>query len=275
MHKKVHSQHWNSAPRLSLISVASTRCYTVNPTELYAETSDGEPTDELEAEEHLSFRRAAKEIRLKCMPQITALHSNQASLTKSWTPPTPPSSQETISSSQESALNGDVSVRPTLPLATRKRIFLYDTPPETVVSMRQWSNSLLSKHLGSKDPQKCWLHPDPMRSMCNHSGIRRMFKFRHAGEWQPLYSIQFGVTTLLLSGRITEQQRRGMIEESWHLSHLCGNWTCLNSAHFTIEPGRINVGRNRCFRRNGACQHQPRCLAALKLPVASLVPRKP
>ena len=63
---------------------------------------------------------------------------------------------------------------------------------------------------------------------------------------------------------MTEGQRLGYINEAWHLSHLCGNWTCCNWKHFTVEPGVVNVGRNSCFMYAGGCNHEPRCMKHLK-----------
>lgn len=52
----------------------------------------------------------------------------------------------------------------------------------------------------------------------------------------------------------------GYVNKSWHLSHLCSNWTCCNWRHMTVESGRINRSRNQCFRNATQCPHNPQCM---------------
>lgn len=69
----------------------------------------------------------------------------------------------------------------------------------------------------------------------------------------------------LLLDKLTKQQKDGFISKQWHLSHLCGNWTCLNPAHTTVEPGAMNVSRNNCFSHRSGCGHNPQCMKDKKV----------
>lgn len=55
------------------------------------------------------------------------------------------------------------------------------------------------------------------------------------------------------------------INKKWHLSHLCGNWTCVNPGHTTVEPGNVNISRNNCFSHRGGCLHDPKCMKEKKV----------
>ena len=68
---------------------------------------------------------------------------------------------------------------------------------------------------------------------------------------------------------MTKQQKDGFINKQWHLSHLCGNWTCLNPAHTTVEPGNINISRNNCFSHRSGCLHNPPCMKDKKVPLGA------
>jgi hypothetical protein len=66
---------------------------------------------------------------------------------------------------------------------------------------------------------------------------------------------------------MNKQQKDGFINKQWHLSHLCGNWTCLNPGHTTVEPGSINIKRNNCFSHRSGCPHDPECKKEKKVPL--------
>lgn len=70
---------------------------------------------------------------------------------------------------------------------------------------------------------------------------------------------------LLINDLMTKDQKQGFIDHRWHLSHLCGNWTCFNWHHMTVEPGSINVGRNGCFPYKNTCKHDPPCMKSKKI----------
>lgn len=78
---------------------------------------------------------------------------------------------------------------------------------------------------------------------------------------------QIGTLWIIVEGTMSPSQKYGWTFESWHLSHLCGNWRCVNPAHHTIEPGSDNQDRKNCHNGNRphhACKHKPRCLMHFK-----------
>ena len=72
--------------------------------------------------------------------------------------------------------------------------------------------------------------------------------------------VNFGIVALLIKHHLTKEQMDGYVNHSWHLSHLCGNWTCCNWRHLTVESGSINISRNQCFPRATHCPHDPPCM---------------
>ncbi|KAH0543078.1 hypothetical protein FGG08_002591 [Glutinoglossum americanum] len=114
----------------------------------------------------------------------------------------------------------------------------------------------------SRLPKECWICPDPGKSK---GTISRHFNWRDDnGLWHKI-GINYGILALIHYEQITDEQKHGFIELGWHLSHLCGNWQCVNPIHHTVEPGPVNIRRNKCFRdRSGPCEHTPRCLKWLK-----------
>ena len=152
-------------------------------------------------------------------------------------------------------------------LAERKRVILYHTPERVAFAMEQYVEQEMMK-IDRSDDESCWLHPSPRQSL--HS-ITKWFQWK---DDTGTHSVQLhiGVVMLLLTDRITDAQAEGLINEGWHLSHLCGNWTCCNYTHFTVEPGPINVARNACFAQNRQCKHSPCCMKDKKLPQWQLLP---
>ncbi len=152
-------------------------------------------------------------------------------------------------------------------LAERKRVILYHTPEKVAFAMEQYVEREMMK-IGRSDDDSCWLHPSPGQSL--HS-ITKWFQWKDDTGTHSV-KLHIGVVMLLLTGQITDAQAEGLINEGWHLSHLCGNWTCCNYTHFTVEPGRINVARNACFAHTRYCTHSPRCMKDKKLPQWQLLP---
>ncbi|KAI9778844.1 MAG: hypothetical protein M1816_003886 [Peltula sp. TS41687] len=117
------------------------------------------------------------------------------------------------------------------------------------------------------DEENCWIHPHP--PACRKNG-------RQAGsiqinlswyEQEPhKLSVNMGLLALLHEEKVTAVQKEGYIREGWHLSHLCGNWTCVNKRHMTVEPANVNISRNACFRRRCfGCRHVPACMKEKKM----------
>ncbi|MCJ1390992.1 hypothetical protein MMC18_003853 [Xylographa bjoerkii] len=142
----------------------------------------------------------------------------------------------------------------------RKRYFI-ETPPAHMV--REMKKRVADIY-GILDPQRsdgeCWLHPKPPLP---YGSIRYNFHWKDQNSCQAL-SVNFGVIALLVESSLTEHQQKGYINNAWHLSHLCGNWTCCNWRHFTVEKGSINIQRNACFIHRNGCIHNPPCMKHLK-----------
>ncbi|MCJ1248654.1 hypothetical protein MMC30_005872 [Trapelia coarctata] len=169
--------------------------------------------------------------------------------------------------------------RNSLPVEDRKRFFL-ETPTYSLkVKLEKWVSAVY-KELGlPRSDDECWLHPCPPSPKPNgraYGTIARRFSWRD-GKSHNL-TVNFGIVALTMQGHLVEDQKEGFITKSWHLSHLCGNWTCCNSRHHTVEPRSTNIKRNACFRKDHGCEHQPPCMKHLKrrdlLPMRELVSDK-
>ncbi|KAH7126968.1 hypothetical protein B0J11DRAFT_579388 [Dendryphion nanum] len=118
---------------------------------------------------------------------------------------------------------------------------------------------------------ECWLYKGP-RITRGKRVVNFHVGFKHQGKSEKL-TIPIALIGRLWEGLMSNDEKEGVIEHSWHASHLCGNWTCLNPQHIIAEPGSINLSRNPCFAdRDGRCLHSPQCLKHLKVDVHSLRP---
>ncbi|KAF7893975.1 hypothetical protein EAF00_007489 [Botryotinia globosa] len=130
----------------------------------------------------------------------------------------------------------------------RKRIIVSSTrrPPHVKKSMQIWlesTNRLLDPF---REDVECWFHPapPPPASLLSVRGVLA------------------AIYRKLSAGKIT--MKDGFVNKKWHPSHLCGNWTCLNANHTTVEPGNVNISRNSCFSHRGGCSHEPKCMKEKK-----------
>ncbi|OJD33913.1 homing endonuclease [Diplodia corticola] len=112
--------------------------------------------------------------------------------------------------------------------------------------------------------ERCWLYKGP-EAECGKAMVVTSFKWRD--EKYPGRSMclrqQVGTWWMIVKNIMTAEQQYGYLYESWHLSHLCGNWQCINPAHHTMEPGPINLDRRMCHhggRPPYGCEHLPGCL---------------
>jgi len=155
--------------------------------------------------------------------------------------------------------------RNTLSVADRKRFFI-ETPTYTLkCKLEKWMLSVYAELKVSRTSEECWLHPcppPPKRGKRANGTITRRFSWRD-GKSHNL-NVNFGIVALMLQGYLTKDQKEGFITKGWHMSHLCGNWTCCNWRHHTVENGITNIKRNACFRHSRGCDHQPPCMKHLK-----------
>ena len=144
----------------------------------------------------------------------------------------------------------------------RKRHFMYTPGDVMKEKMKKYVHDVyrLFDLVSSEDD--CWLHPSPPRARGNGrpSGtIPCDFHWTDSSGSHRL-RVNVGFVALIVERQLTKEQMKGYVNESWHLSHLCGNWTCCNWRHMTVESGRINSSRNKCFRSVGRCSHEPPCM---------------
>lgn len=154
--------------------------------------------------------------------------------------------------------------RVSMTVVKRKHFFIY-TPTEGMKAATKRYFSEVYRLLdmsGSNDD--CRFHPTPPHFNGKPAGgVSYEFNWRddHASH---RLSVNWGIIALVVRQQLTDPQMDGFINKSWHLSHLCGNWTCCNWRHFTVESGPINQSRNGCFNSPARCTHNPRCMKEKK-----------
>jgi len=146
-------------------------------------------------------------------------------------------------------------------------------PPRLTKASKQW----IAKTQWLLDPfredDECWFHPSPpIPRVAANGTLRPCGKLQKSftwQDWQGKHSIvlNYGIVSKLVYHKLTKQQKDGFINKQWHLSHLCGNWTCLNPDHTTVEPGSVNLSRNNCFSHRSGCLHTPPCMKERKVPL--------
>lgn len=126
--------------------------------------------------------------------------------------------------------------------------------------VKVWIEDVFALLPPDRTNDECWLHPSPKPGWVNRGITSRSFAVR-VFQRAHSHTLCFGVVALQLQNKPSGWQRQGYIEQGCHLSHLCGNWTCCNPGHLTVEPGRLNLSRNRCFPHvRSPCDHTPICL---------------
>ena len=155
-----------------------------------------------------------------------------------------------------------VAQKDTVNVSDRKRHFMYTPDDALKEKMKKYVHDVYKLFGAIRKRDNCRLHrsPPPARSNGRPMGtIKCGFAWKDSSGKQQL-NVNFGIVALIVKGQITKDQMEGYVNKSWHLSHLCGNWTCCNWRHMTVECGRTNVSRNQCFRSAGGCSHEPPCM---------------
>ena len=149
-------------------------------------------------------------------------------------------------------------------IVERKHFFLH-TPTENIQAAAKIYFSNVYQVLDtSGSNEECQLHPTPPYFNGKPAGrISLTFNWRHEYRSHKLF-VDWGIIALLVRQQLTAAQMDGFVNNSWHLSHLCRNWTCCNWRHFTVESGPINQSRNRCFNSPAKCTHNPLCMKEKK-----------
>ena len=161
-----------------------------------------------------------------------------------------------------------------LSLKERKRIVISSSRPPALTKAMRLCISRIERLLDPfREDDDCWLHPSPPSPQTTPNGmLRAAGKLQKAFTWNNRNGkhsivLNYGTLHKLANHKMTKQQKDGIVNKSWHLSHLCGNWTCLNPSHTTIEPGWMNISRNPCFSHRSGCRHHPPCMKDKKVPL--------
>jgi len=154
----------------------------------------------------------------------------------------------------------------------RKRLILCDTPSIIMTQMAAWVSMIQSLLEPNILQDECWIHTTFQRYR-NGSTIAKSFNWK--GSSGPIkVRLHYAAVARFVEGTLSDADKEGIIEHSWHASHLCGNWTCCNLKHITFEDGSTNSKRNRCFAAADSCKHSPPCMKEKKLYDSPLVPKR-
>ena len=149
-------------------------------------------------------------------------------------------------------------------IVERRRFFLY-TPTENIqaASKNFFSNVYQVLDMSGSN-EECRLHPTPPYFNGKRAEtISFTFNWKIEHRSHQLY-VEWGIIALLVQEQLTAAQMDGFVNESWRLSHLCGNWTCCNWRHFTVESPHDMQSRDACFKSPTKCMHNPPCLKEKK-----------
>ncbi|KAF2438756.1 hypothetical protein P171DRAFT_525869 [Karstenula rhodostoma CBS 690.94] len=166
------------------------------------------------------------------------------------------------------------SIKPnkSLDLSSRKRLFFDNYYHLRRARLDKVLQKYYSGIQGERSPDGCWLYTGGRLPKPPNQGLSMTVTFRHDGHKESL-CLNVLVVKKLLEGSLSQEHIDGIVENSWHASHLCGNWTCFNTQHVVLEPGSVNSNRNACFRAiDGPCNHDPKCQKHLKLDKSRLRP---
>ena len=154
------------------------------------------------------------------------------------------------------------ALRDTMSLSDRKRCWIYTPDDRMREKMKEYVYNIYKLFDDSHNAHDCWLHPAPPPVSRNGRPVGHItceFIWKDSSGRHRLI-VNFGIVALLIKHHLTTKQMEGYVNQSWHLSHLCGNWTCCNWKHLTVESGPINISRNQCFPKATHCSHDPPCM---------------
>lgn len=154
----------------------------------------------------------------------------------------------------------------TMTLSERK-YFLVFTPSSEITSRMNEIVSDIYAPFHGRQESTCWLRSSPARPQSNKRAARSLhfdFGWRTSSDRQ-LLRVNFGILALIVTNCLTDSQADGYVNQAWQVSRLCGNCTCCNWRHFTVEPKPLSVSRSRCFKSSGLCYHKPPCIRDRKI----------
>ncbi|MCJ1255816.1 hypothetical protein MMC24_003634 [Lignoscripta atroalba] len=215
-----------------------------------------QPTRQPDSGEFLKIKRS------RSVPPAHRLHLDSTSLS----PPICTELQSVASDYLSVSAAPSKSPRDSMIVQDRKHFLIYKPTTSMIAAMNRWVSEVHAALDPFRSEDECWLHPLPPPPRSNgraYGTIRR--KIQWTDYIGPHFvDVNYGIVALIVDSTLTDAQKEGYIKEAWHLSHLCGNWTCCNWRHFTVEPGAVNISRNTCFMYSKGCNHDPKCLKHLK-----------
>ncbi|KAF2679489.1 hypothetical protein K458DRAFT_393900 [Lentithecium fluviatile CBS 122367] len=160
-----------------------------------------------------------------------------------------------------------------IPVEIRKRLFYEVYWKDKIPALERILQKYYSTLRLDRDSDECWLYCGHRLPKPPGRALGIGATFRHNGKSERL-TINIAFVSMLLKNMLSADQIEGIVTESWHASHLCGNWTCLNERHVVPESGRVNARRNACFAdKEGPCSHTPACQKHLKVDLEILRPK--
>ena len=148
-------------------------------------------------------------------------------------------------------------------IVERKRFFLYTPTEDIQAASKKFFSNIYQVLDMSGSNEECRLHPTPPDNGKPAETIFFTFDWKVEYRSHQLY-VEWGIIALLVREELTAAQMDGFVNKSWRLSHLCGNWTCCNWRHFTVESGHDIQSRNACFKSPTKCTHNPPCMKEKK-----------
>ncbi|KAF1983881.1 hypothetical protein K402DRAFT_435694 [Aulographum hederae CBS 113979] len=141
----------------------------------------------------------------------------------------------------------------TIGAVDKKHILYYDTPEKVKKSLTNFCKNTQARV--ERKINGCSLREAPPKSL----NISTSVSFTTNMGTQRVYTPYIAAAGIV-KDTLTEDQRRGLVEEKWHASHLCSNSTCCNDDHCFIEPAHICRSRRECFNGRRQCVHNPPCI---------------
>jgi len=181
-------------------------------------------------------------------------------------PPTPDNSHDESNSQDEGPSRKRRKANPdTLSIQERKLFFILSPTDKMKEMMEKYVADMEALFGASLPGGDCWLHPWPPETADGVPAglVKCHFSWNDQSGHHKL-DVNYGIVSLIVNHQLTSPQIRGFIDDSWQLSHLCGNWTCCNWKHYTVEHKCINCTRNGCFSSNSECLHSLRCIEEKK-----------
>jgi hypothetical protein len=191
--------------------------------------------------------------------------------------PTPASSQESEMNETTPKKARKVSPKERVPLTAEQKLILkailikkkkafYETfGPSEIPFLRRKIAKWLQDNPQTKGKDECWLYIGPITKGKRTLSVHFYFSEEQYPGIKYSLSVNVAFVSMLVDGYMTEDFKKGIIEHSWHASHMCGNWTCTNPRHIIAEPGSINSTRNPCFHgTKHICPHIPACRTHLR-----------